>query len=54
MSTINTLIQSVTGIILKHAKPERIYLYGSYAEKENEIPFELLIRRFEIAQSQKL
>ncbi|MBU2510491.1 nucleotidyltransferase domain-containing protein [bacterium] len=35
MSTnINILIQSVTGIILKHAKPESIYLHGSYAEGE--------------------
>ena len=33
-TNITTLIQSVTSIILKHAKPERIYLYGSYAEGE--------------------
>ena len=31
-SNANNLIRSVKGIILKHANPERIYLYGSYAE----------------------
>lgn len=31
-SNANNLIKSVKDIILKHANPERIYLYGSYAD----------------------
>ncbi len=30
-SNANRLIRDVKSIILKHANPERIYLYGSYA-----------------------
>jgi len=34
MNNINSIIRDVVRIILRHAKPERIYLYGSYAEGE--------------------
>ena len=32
---IGSIIRDVVGIILKHAKPERIYLYGSRVHGEN-------------------
>ena len=35
-SNANRLIRDVKGIILKHANPERIYLYGSYAIGQTE------------------
>ncbi len=33
-SSANDLIKSVKDNILKHANPERIYLYESYAERQ--------------------